>query len=164
MFRLLNVNAKEFNELMTHVGRRMMLAAIRVTESEADAADAVQEAMIRLWQHRAELADAENQVAYASTAARRCALDIVRSRHHEVSVADTDVTNAPVDAIDARDSLAHLLRLIDSLPSPQREVLTLRHIEGLEIGEIQQQLNLTAGNIRVILSRGRATLRKQFEK
>lgn len=165
MFRLIDVNAKEFNDLMAHASRRMMIAALGVTASEADAADAVQEAMIRLWRKRTELAGADSPVAYAVTTARRCALDIVRSRRAVGTIDETDASvSSLADTIENRDSLAYILRLIDALPSPQREVMTLRHLEGLEISEIQQQLNLSAGNIHVILSRGRATLRKYFEK
>lgn len=165
MFRLIDVNAKEFNDLMAHASRRMMIAALGVTASEADAADAVQEAMIRLWRKRTELAGADSPVAYAVATARRCALDIVRSRRAVGTIGETDASvSSFADTFENRDSLAYILRLIDALPSPQREVMTLRHLEGLEISEIQQQLNLSAGNIHVILSRGRAALRKYFEK
>lgn len=164
LFRLIDVNAKEFNNMMAHAGRRMMIAALGVTASEADAADAVQEAMIRLWLKRTELAGADSPVAYAVAAARKCALDIVRSRRAASTIDETDVSVSLADTIENRDSLAYILRLIDALPSPQREVMTLRHLEGMEISEIQQQLNLSAGNIRVIISRGRAALRKYFEK
>ncbi len=164
LFRLIDVNAKEFNNLMAHASRRMMIAALGVTASEADAADAVQEAMIRLWRKRTELAGADSPVAYAVAAARRCAFDIVRSRRAGRAIDETDASVSPADVIENRDSLAYIVRLIEALPSPQREVMTLRHLEGLEISEIQQRLNLSAGNIHVILSRGRAALRKHFEK
>ncbi len=140
-----------------------MIAALGVTASEADAADAVQEAMIHLWRKRTELAGAYSPVAYAVAAARRCAFDIVRSRRPAGNIDEADASVSPADTIESRDRLAYILRLIDALPSPQREVMTLRHLEGMEISEIQQQLNLSAGNIRVILSRGRAALRKHFE-
>lgn len=148
---------------MTRAGRRMMIAAVRVTESDADAADAVQEAMARLWQKRSDLAKAENMIAYAVTAARRCALDIVRSRHQAESLDSINNIDATAETFDTKDSLNYIVRLIDALPSPQREVLTMRHLEGMEINEIQERLNLSAGNIRVILSRGRSALRKHFE-
>ncbi|MDE6536264.1 MAG: sigma-70 family RNA polymerase sigma factor [Muribaculaceae bacterium] len=157
------MNAKNFNELMIRAGRQMMIAALRVTESEADAADAVQEAMIRLWQKSADLAKAENPVAYAATAARRCALDIVRSRHAAEPIDDVRWLSDRRDPIEERDSLKLALKLIEALPSPAREVMTLRHLEGLEISEIQEKLNLSAANVRVILSRGRSALRKHFE-
>lgn len=157
------MNAEKFNELMTLAGRHMMIAALRVTESEADAADAVQEAMMRLWQKRMELAEADNPTAYAATAARRCAIDIVRSRRPADPIDDARGIAAQQDSIESRDCLAMALKLIEALPSPAREVMTLRHLEGLEISEIQEKLNLSAANVRVILSRGRAALRKHFE-
>lgn len=157
------MNAKKFNELMARVGRQMMIAALRVTQSEADAADAVQEAMIRLWSHRAELAGAENPAAYAVTVASRCAVDLVRSRHRAEPIEEVRGLQERTDDLEARDSLAFALRLIEGLPEPARQVMMLRHLEGLEISEIQEKLNLSAANVRVILSRGRAALRKHFE-
>lgn len=148
---------------MTRAGRQMMVAALRVTESEADAADAVQEAMMRLWQKQGDLARAENPVTYSVTAARRCAIDIVRSRHQADPIDEVRGLATQPDSIEPRDSLALALKLIEALPSPAREVMTFRHLEGLEISEIQEKLNLSAANVRVILSRGRATLRKHFE-
>lgn len=90
---------------MTRAGRQMMIAALRVTESEADAADAVQEAMIRLWQKSADLADAENPVAYAVTVARRSALDIVRSRHTAEPIEDVCGLSDRRDPVVGRDCL-----------------------------------------------------------
>lgn len=140
----------------------MLFAALRVTGSEADAEDAVQEAMCRLWKNRESLAAAENQEAYVAAAARRCALDIVGARRPASSLDEVAEIAAAPDAADERDRLAIVLRVIDSLPSPQREVITLRDLRGYEMEEIQQELNLTAVNARVILSRARGAVRKYF--
>lgn len=144
-------------------GRGMFFAALRVTGSRADAEDAVQEAMIRLWKNRAILAASENQAGYAAVAARRCALDLVRSRHQAEQLDNAQSLAVCPDSFESRDRLNHVLQIIDTLPDTQREVMTLRHIEGLEMEEIQKRLNLTAGNVRVILSRARNAVRKYFE-
>lgn len=68
------------------------------------------------------------------------------------------------DTSEQRESVAIIKKIVDSLPSPQREVITLRDLRGLEMEEIEKKLNLTAINARVILSRARAAVRKQFMK
>ncbi len=71
------------------------------------------------------------------------------------------------DDVDERLSapeLAARVRLaIDSLPDTQRQVVTLRDVEGLSSSEVCDLLGLTEGNQRVLLHRGRARLRTMFE-
>lgn len=159
----MRMNAEEFRTEMERAGRRMYMAAMRVVASEADAEDAVQEAMYRLWKRRDSFAKAENRSAYAAATARRCALDLIESRCPEFGLAEAKAVVVPEVADDARERLDLVLRIIESLPSPQREVITMRDVEGLELHEIHEKLNLTAGNVRVILSRARAAVRKYFD-
>lgn len=157
------MTAKEFRDIMQTAGRRMLIAALRVTASETDAEDAVQEAMYRLWKNRKSLAQAGNPESYATSAARHCALDIVKARRIASSLAE--VTERPSESIrqsDARDDFAIVLQIVESLPSPQREVITMRDVQGHEMDEIEKELNLTAANARVILSRARSAVRKMF--
>lgn len=154
---------KEFQDLMVRSGRRMMIAALRVTGRDEDAKDAVQEAMIRLWENRRTLASADSPEAYATKVAQRCAIDIVRRRHQATSLEDAAEIAVAAPPVDEQDQLAIALKIIDRLPEQQREVMTLRHLHGLEIEDIKNQLNLSAGNVRVILSRARAAVRKCFE-
>ncbi len=160
------MTATEFRTLMERTGRRMYMAALRVTGSEADAEDAVQEAMCRLWKRLDSFAGAENREAYATATARRCALDLIESRRPGYGLDEVSGVAAPDEEDDnnERERLTAVFRIIETLPSPQREVITLRDINGLEMEEIQQELNLTAGNARVILSRARAAVRKYFEE
>ena len=157
------MNAEEFRTEMERAGRRMYMAALRVVASEADAEDAVQEAMYRLWKRRESFARAENRSAYAAATARRCALDLIESRCPEFGLTEAQAVVATESVDDGRERLDLVLRIIEGLPSPQREVISMRDVEGLEMSEIQEKLNLTAGNVRVILSRARAAVRKCFE-
>ena len=51
-------------------------------------------------------------------------------------------------------------RAVAALPRLQREVITLRDIEGWDAGEVCRVLGLTEGNQRVLLHRARAGLRR----
>lgn len=55
-------------------------------------------------------------------------------------------------------------RAVASLPSAQREVFTLRDIEGLTTKEVGTVLKVTANNQRVLLHRARARVRRELER
>jgi len=52
---------------------------------------------------------------------------------------------------------------IEELPARQREVVTLRDVEGLSSDEVCHVLEITDGNQRVLLHRGRSRVRQVLE-
>jgi RNA polymerase sigma-70 factor (ECF subfamily) len=54
-------------------------------------------------------------------------------------------------------------RAIAALPSPQREVIVLRDVEGWSADEVCEALELSPGNQRVLLHRARAKARQALE-
>ena len=63
------------------------------------------------------------------------------------------------------EGLADRLRAtLERLPVRQREVLLLRDVEGLSSPEICEALDITEGNQRVLLHRGRSQLRQALEE
>lgn len=67
------------------------------------------------------------------------------------------------DRLVAAQLAGRLRPLIDELPDMQRQVVTLRDVEGLSAQEVCDVLGLTEGNQRVLLHRGRARLRGMLE-
>lgn len=74
----------------------------------------------------------------------------------------------PWAEVDARLDAAALLPLvraaIDDLPDAQRQVVTLRDIEGLTSKDVCQVLSISEVNQRVLLHRGRARVRRALEE
>jgi RNA polymerase sigma-70 factor (ECF subfamily) len=64
-------------------------------------------------------------------------------------------------SLELRDELREALH---ALPERQRLVVTLRDVEGLDACEVCELLDLSAGNERVLLHRGRARLRALLER
>lgn len=58
-----------------------------------------------------------------------------------------------------RELLAAMSRALDALPPAQRAAIWLRDVEGLEPAAICAALEVSEGNLRVLLHRGRAKLR-----
>jgi RNA polymerase sigma-70 factor (ECF subfamily) len=62
------------------------------------------------------------------------------------------------------ESLApHIWAAVDGLPDRQREVLVLRDVDGLTSDEVCDVLDISEGNQRVLLHRGRSRLRTALE-
>jgi RNA polymerase sigma-70 factor (ECF subfamily) len=61
----------------------------------------------------------------------------------------------------ARPDLGHAL---DELPDRQRTVVELREVHGLTSEEVCERLQITAGNQRIRLHRGRARVRARLEE
>jgi RNA polymerase sigma-70 factor (ECF subfamily) len=55
---------------------------------------------------------------------------------------------------------ARILTAIDDLPLQQREVVTLRDVQGLSSDEVCAVLDISQVNQRVLLHRGRSKLRQ----
>jgi len=63
-------------------------------------------------------------------------------------------------SLEAREQLRSA---IAALPERQRAVVTLRDVEGLDAAEVCELLELSEGNQRVLLHRGRAAMRSTLE-
>jgi RNA polymerase sigma-70 factor, ECF subfamily len=74
----------------------------------------------------------------------------------------------PWPSVDDRleaEALAPLARAaIDGLPEVQRQVVTLRDVEGLTAQEACEVLSISEANQRVLLHRGRARVRSELER
>jgi RNA polymerase sigma-70 factor (ECF subfamily) len=70
----------------------------------------------------------------------------------------------PEDLLLSREIMTEVERAVATLPAAQRAVLVLRDVEGLTAAEACQLLDLTEGNQRVLLHRGRSKLRATLER
>ena len=72
------------------------------------------------------------------------------------------------DQVDERLSApalaARIRALVEELPAGQRQVVTLRDVEGLSGAEVCEVLGISEGNQRVLLHRGRSRVRAVLEQ
>ena len=71
---------------------------------------------------------------------------------------------SPEEALLASETRSYLQSAIATLPASQREVITLRDIEGLPSAEVCNILGVTEINQRVLLHRARAKVRQAVER
>jgi RNA polymerase sigma-70 factor (ECF subfamily) len=70
----------------------------------------------------------------------------------------------PEDVLLAAEARARVLEAIAELPLQQRQVITLRDVEGWSSAEVREALDLSEGNQRVLLHRARSKVRARLEK
>lgn len=63
----------------------------------------------------------------------------------------------------APEMAARIRQVVEQLPGSQRQVVTLRDVEGLPSSEVCDLLGLSEGNQRVLLHRGRSRVRAMLE-
>ena len=91
----------------------------------------------------------------------RPADDPVSPRHWAVKPAAWN--EIPEERFLAQETLSHIQRAIEALPPNQREVITLRDIEGWTAEEVCNALEISETNQRVLLHRARAKVRRALE-
>ena len=144
----------------------MLSLAERITGNRDDAADAVQDAFVKLWQQRGRYETTSHAQGAGMMTVRTTSIDMARRNSHR---ADVPVEQAP-DIIeeptnDERSLAYQQVRYIidNELTSRQRTIIDLREIEELEFDDIANRLDMTAANVRVELSRARKRVREIYQ-
>ncbi len=123
-----------------------------------DVEDAVQESLITLSRQLGDLRVLECYVSWAFRIVKRECSRLKRARcqwRHE-ALSEELLLPAPRDDLDLRRDCAAALQ---ALPAHYREVLLLRDLEGLSIGEIAGQLLTTPETVKARLHRARVLAR-----
>ena len=161
----MDTDAENFKTTFLPMGRLMYAEAIRILGDAREAEDAVQDVYARLWERRDGLAAIANIRAYVLAMTRNRCITLAGSpsRHFtDLTEADAGCAASISDEIEARDRMVKVMDIIDTLPDNQRLVITMHDIEGKSKEEIEHATDLSADNVRQILSRARRFIRSCF--
>lgn len=165
------MNSTDFKERYLGFYPKLYRIAFCIVGNEMEAEDIVQDVYAKFWDIRDTLPNISNPEAYCITVLKNTALQALRSRHHNNTVAIDVEDNAeliesdtgqPAETVESREALNSVIEIIEHLPPQQREVLRLRAIADLSFDEIHQVTGLSCGNIRSLLSRGRTRLKEIY--
>ena len=148
---------------------RLYRLALRITLNPAEAEDAVQDTLIRVWEHREEWEQIDSIEAYAHTICRNIALDMAgkAGRGNVQLNEDSSMFNVQCSMFndfDQKERLSLVRKIMDTLPEVQRSIMELRDIEGKTYQEIGNILKLTESQVKVYLHRARTSIRQQAEE
>lgn len=162
------MQVKEFNHIVKQIKDKMFRIAFRVVRNKVEAADVVQDALVKAWNSRDKLRDVDNKEAYIMMIVRNKAIDLVRSRKVHTSDIDEhfDISsNAanPERAAIARDEYKRVMDYIETMPENHRTVLQLRDIEGYSYKEISAITGYSLEKVKVYLFRARIKIKEHFK-
>jgi len=158
----------EFNSKILPLNGALYKVAFYILESQAEAEDAVQDLMIKLWNSRDKLDEVANLKGYALTLMKNHCLDILRKASHKiqkVEIPPDEMSPGQADSeVMAKEELERVQRAIEKLPESQRKVLQMKTIEGLTYEEIEKKTGMSNLTLRVLLSTARKTIKKSLGK
>ncbi len=151
------MNLHEFSFRVRALETKLYKTAVCIVKNDADAADCVQEALLKAWKSLNKL---KNE-AYFDTWLTRILINeckmLIRSGRRRMEDTLTDSVPAPERA---ENEIERALNLLDE---KYRLPIVLYHINGYSLDETAKILNAPAGTIKTRLSRGRTKLKALLE-
>ena len=147
---------------------KLFRLAYRFLWNQADAEDAVQDALLAAYDRLDQLRDVNKWWPWVCRiVVQRCRLLGRRAslrKRHEQALADLVPTHNAARSSDSAETKALVIELLDQLPRRQREVLVLRHLQGMTFDEVAEVLELAPDTARVHAQRGRERLAAMIKK
>lgn len=154
---------KQFKISVLPLRSKLLSYALKLTDESADAEDAVQEVMLKLWNIRQKLDEYHSVEALSMTMTRNACMDQWRSKHADTLSLDrvqaTSQTATPERLLEEKDEFRLMREIIASLPPLQQTIIRMKDVEEYETEEIAEITGCTAEAIRSNLSRARKKVR-----
>ncbi|MEM6384957.1 MAG: RNA polymerase sigma factor [Pseudomonadota bacterium] len=161
-----NGDASAGRDLINRLGPRLLGYAARVLGDKAEAEDAVQETMVKLWKVANDWRQGEAKV---STWAYRVLInhctDRLRRRKirgavdlDSIAEPEADLKSA-VEQMTEKDRADALQNALTELPERQRQAVVLRHLEGLSNPEIAEVMDIGVEAVESLTARGKRALK-----
>ena len=156
------MRTEEFNHIILPMRSDLKAYALRLTESDDNAEDLVQEVMLRLWDMRQNIHAEDNLKALAITIMRNKFYD--QCRHEERNFTTDRVMEVSIEdrRSEQRDEVNLIKQIVAQLPPLQQQIFRMKEIEGYDASEIMQITGCSAENLRKNLSRARMRIREEF--
>lgn len=158
---------EQFKSIVLPMYKPMYRMACILLGDADDAADAVQDTMLKLWNARYRLDDRSNVQAYCISALRNLCMTRIQCHRPAAPLEESDgdiSTSGPEERMIDSEHLEIITLALRTLPEKQRDVVELRAFGGLSNDEIAEVTGISPVNVRSLLSRGRKRLRTLFSK
>lgn len=147
---------------------RLYRYALGMVGSADDAADLVQDTLVRGYTRLASCDDPDRFAPWAFRILRNRCLDYLKDRRRQNVPLDPEAPFAD-EREDAELTLARgnvrrdLERALESLPEAQREAFLLKHVEGLSYEEMAEALDASVSALKMRVMRAREALQAQLQ-
>ena len=157
------MTTEEFKRNILKMQPRLQRMAEYIVGDPDSAADAVQEAVISLWEQRSTIKSQEME-KLSLTVVKRRSIDLLRKQKPTVDIDAESLMLAepPQDDLEERYRMAR--ELVDRLPARQRDVILMKYEEGLSMEEIEKATGMSSTHVYATLSRAYKSLRETIKQ
>ena len=174
MARIQEGHEEAFGIFVDRYQKRFYRLAYGYLHEQEEALDAVQEAFIKIYRARATWEPRANPFTWAYRIVANHCIDILRKRRggtYSIDDGEEGETREihdrtaidPLQAQVDREEAEIVRDAISKLPARQREILILRHYEGLSLQEIAEAQSCALGTVKSSLHRALANLKAILE-
>lgn len=171
-----NGNADSLNTLLEANKNYIYAIAFALLKNKEDAEDAMQQALITVWQSIGSLENTEafENWLYRITYTR--SLNVLKSRKSNEIIMDDDISDIanienfeselmlPKEYVEQNDLRERLFKIIDSLSAVQRETILLHYFHDKTVGEIAEIMDCSQGTVKSRLYLARNTIKSEIEE
>ncbi|RZK18171.1 MAG: RNA polymerase sigma-70 factor [Pedobacter sp.] len=147
-------NEVSFSEIYNRYWEKMYSYSIRLTKSQEESADIVQEIFISLWNRRLDLAIKGSLASYLIKSARNLSLRYIERNIHltdfaeKISEFTADTSLNIEESISIKELEKQIELGIKKLPKKMKEVYILSRDEQLSYREIATKLEISEGTVK----------------
>ena len=152
------MNESEYTERIEEYRGDMYRGALSVLRNEADAEDAVGNAILRGFENLSQLRDAHKFRPWILQITRNEALKILKKR---MELPGDEVVAAMLTPVE--NQYDELWDVIKQINEEYQKVIILFYYDGLSLNEISATLDIPVGTVKSRLSRGKKALRQLLE-
>lgn len=153
---------EEFVDFVSASSPGLLRLAWMLSGNENTAQDMVQDALSRLYPRWPSLSS-QAPLAYARRVLFNLNVDRIRARSREEVTVDGQLPEREQTSSTVEDR-DHVVRLLQLLPTRQRQVVILRHYVGMPERDVADLLAISLGNVKAAGSRGLTTLRGHLQE
>jgi len=152
-----------FRDLFHSWRDKLYFFILRITHSPATAEDMLQDVFMKIWTNRATLPSIQNFDAYIYQMSRNHAISGMRRMAQETLIlSQLKKESAEEDTVAHRELSREFQAILHKLPTQQRLVYTLTHLQGLKHEEVAQQLKISSSTVKNHMTRALYTIRQQL--
>lgn len=161
------MSSERFKKEILPLRQQLLQMSLKILGDKQDAEDAVQESLLKLWRVRDTLKSYDTLGAFATTVTKNTCLDKIRLRKQTKTIEEYFTISGSDDPelqLERKDTNNLIRMIIQTLPSLQQQIITMKDIDEYETEEIAEITGTTIEAVRTNLSRARKKVREEYLK